>query len=229
MPGIAAAVGSQTGGRSQTAGPAGIALLSVAVGVIALFTLLVAVVDARSRADRQAETQAAANAAAVGAAADLPKGTAAVLRSAGRILVSQKAEGLPGRFGAQAIQVGHWDAAQQSFANGAGEPKAVRITVHLSNDRTLCALFPGKPNGIAHRSQRRRRAGFRGNCDRRRRLRDDGHSLIGLFAQAAATSPGVSHADLNRVATTAWQPRLPTRQIPFTPPLSWRTAAAPIK
>ncbi len=143
MPGIAAAVGSQTGGRSQTAGPAGIALFSVAVGVIALFTLLVAVVDARSRADRQAETQAAANAAAVGAAADLPKGTAAVLRSAGQILVSQKADGLPGRFRAQAIQVGHWDAARQSFANGAGEPKAVRITVRLSNDRTLCALFLG--------------------------------------------------------------------------------------
>jgi Putative Tad-like Flp pilus-assembly len=143
MPGIGTTIGSQTGARSQTAGAAGIVLFSVAVGVMALFTLLVAVSDARSRAERQAETQAAANAAAVGAVADLPKGTAAVLRSAGRILGSQKAEGLPGRFGAQAIQVGHWDAAGQSFVSGAGEPRAVRITVRLSNERTFCALFLG--------------------------------------------------------------------------------------
>jgi hypothetical protein len=144
MPRVGTIVGSQTGARSQTAGAAGLVLFSVAVGVMALFTLILAVADARSRADRQDETQAAANAAAVGAAAALPKGTAAVLRSAGQILGSQKAEGLPGRFGAQAIQVGHWDAARQSFASGAGEPKAVRITVRLSNERTLCALFLGR-------------------------------------------------------------------------------------
>jgi len=143
MPGVGTSIGRQTGSRSQTAGAAGIILFSVAVGVMALFTLLVAVADARSRAERQAETQAAANAAATGAVVDLPKGTAAVLRSAGRILGSQKADGLPGRFGAQAIQVGHWDAGRQSFATGAGAPNAVRITVRLSNDRTLCAQFLG--------------------------------------------------------------------------------------
>ena len=143
MPGVGTKVGSQTGGRSQSAGTAGIVLFSVAVGVMALFALLLALSDARSRAERQAETQAAANAAALGAVADLPKGTAAVLRSAGRILGSQKVEGLPGRFGAQAIQVGCWDAAGQSFTTGAGAPNAVRVTVRLSDERTLCALFPG--------------------------------------------------------------------------------------
>ncbi len=143
MPRVGTIVGSQTGARSQTAGAAGLVLFSVAVGVMALFTLLLAVSDAQSRADRQADTQAAANAAAVGAAADLPKGTAAVLRSAGRVLGSQKVEGLAGRFGAQGIQVGHWDAARQSFVSGAREPNAVRITVRLSNERTLCSLFLG--------------------------------------------------------------------------------------
>jgi hypothetical protein len=143
MPGVGTSIGRQTGSRSQTAGAAGIILFSVAVGAMALFTLLVAVADARSRADRQAATQTAANAAALGAVTDLPKGTAAVLRSAGRILGSQKVEGLPGRFGAEAIQVGHWDAGRQSFATGTGAPNAVRITVRLSNDRTLCAQFLG--------------------------------------------------------------------------------------
>ena len=187
MPGIAAAVGSQTGGRSQTAGPAGIALLSVAVGVIALFTLLVAVVDAdlaptvrpRRRRQRMPRRRAQRPICRKGRPQCSARRDESSFRKRPRAC---RGDSEPRRF--------RWAIGMRPSnrsRTAAGEPKAVRITVHLSNDRTLCALFPGKPNGIAHRSQRRRRAGFRGNCDRRRRLRDDGHSLIGLFAQAAAT------------------------------------------
>ncbi len=154
MPGVGTKVGSQTGRRSQTAGTAGIILFSVAVGVMALFTLLLAVSDARSRAERQAETQTAANAAAAGAVADLPKGTAAVLRSAGRILGSQKVEGLPGRFGAQAIQVGHWDAGRPVVRDRRGSAECRASHGPIERRADSVRPVPGEPNRIADRSQR---------------------------------------------------------------------------
>jgi hypothetical protein len=89
---------------------------------------------------------------------------------------------------------------------------------------------PGEPNRIADRSQRRRPAGYRGSSGRRRSLREDyRHSLTAPSAQPAANLAGV----FTLGPKTSGNQRLATSFAhaanPFTPPLSWRTAAARIK
>jgi hypothetical protein len=108
-----------------------------------LFAFVVATVDRHLRANVRADLQSAANAAAVGSVADLPKGVAAVLRTAGGIVGSQKAERLLPRGGEQEIEIGYWDAAGQSFSTGTTKQNAVRIMIRVRYEQGLFAAFVG--------------------------------------------------------------------------------------
>jgi Putative Tad-like Flp pilus-assembly len=108
---------------------------------MALFAFIAMAVDAQFRAEVRAELQLAANAAAVGSVADLPKGAVAVFRTAGHIIGSRKARPGLGRGCEQKIEIGHWDAAGRSFSTGAAN--AVRITIRVRSEQGLFGPFTG--------------------------------------------------------------------------------------
>jgi hypothetical protein len=159
-------------GRSVTARQEGLGLVLAAVSIIAILALGVMLSDAHFRSEVQAEAQSVANAVAIGSAAELPKGTVPVIRSAGRIFESQKVGSSCRRYGEQEIQIGHWDVDGQSFLTGKVKPNAVRITIRLRRELSLFAAFsdlaprPIEASAIAV-------------------LEGSGHSLV---AEACATS-----------------------------------------
>jgi Putative Tad-like Flp pilus-assembly len=127
--------------RSPSASHAGLMLLLAAATVFAIYTCVIVVADAQGRAAAQAKIQSAANAAAVGSAAVLPKGTVAVVQAACRILESQKARGSYWRGGQHEVQIGHWDAIGQSFSASGAKPNAVRITIRLRSEPRPFAIL----------------------------------------------------------------------------------------
>jgi len=128
--------------RSPSAGQAGFSLGLAAASVVAIYATVMIVADSRVRAEMRAEIQASADAAAVGSVTELPKGTIAVVRAAGRILGSQKAGSLVRRFGSSKVEIGHWDAEGQSFTTSAAKPNAVRIAIRLRDEAAPFAAFP---------------------------------------------------------------------------------------
>jgi Putative Tad-like Flp pilus-assembly len=119
-------------GRSLLAGSAGLALLLAGAGVFAIHLAVVFIVDARARAEMQAKAQSLANAAALGSAAELPRGIISVIRAASSIVGSPDAQRSL-RGSRQEVQVGYWDAERQIFSTGATKPDAVQITIRLAN------------------------------------------------------------------------------------------------
>jgi hypothetical protein len=131
---------STTSARSSSARFAGVALILATVGVLLLYTFVAFTADAQTRAEMLSEAQSAANAAALGSVAEVPRGTIAVIRAASHIIGTRQAQrSLPSA--EQHVMLGHWDAAGQSFATGPGKPNAVQITIRLKNDRQRSAFL----------------------------------------------------------------------------------------
>jgi hypothetical protein len=118
-------------------------LLVAAATVFALYAGVMIVLDTQSRTEAQARIQSAANAAAVGSASELPKGSVAVVQAACRLLASQQTGGSPLLGGQPEVQVGHWDPIAQAFTVCAAKPNAVRITIRLRSAPRLFASSPG--------------------------------------------------------------------------------------
>jgi len=119
--------------KSLSIGHAGLSLVLVAAGVLALYAFVATTLDVQFLAQGQGEAQAMANAAAAASVTELPKGTVAVLSAVSRVLASQKAGNLAGCDRDPEIQIGHWDAAAHSFTTGPGKPNAVRVTIRVRN------------------------------------------------------------------------------------------------
>ena len=124
---------ASTTSRSLSVGHAGLSLVLVAAGVLALYGFVATTLDVQFLAQAQAEAQAMADAAAAASVAELPKGTVAVLGAVSRVLASQKAGRLAASDREPEIQIGHWDAAGHAFSTGVGKPNAVRITIRVRN------------------------------------------------------------------------------------------------
>ncbi len=134
---------SGTNGKSLAVGRAGISLVLVGIGTLAIYQFLVTTVDVQLIAAAQADAQATANAAAAGALADLPNGAVAVIRTAGEIISSRKSVSEAARLGDAEIQVGHWDSADRSFSTGPGKPNAVCTTVRVKKPLSLVGMVFG--------------------------------------------------------------------------------------
>jgi hypothetical protein len=129
--------GTGTTAKSFSVGHAGLSMVLVAAGVLALYVFVATTLDVQFLAQAQGEAQAMANAAAAASATELPKGTVAVLSAVSRVLASQKAGSLAACDRDPEIQIGHWDAAGHSFTTGPGKPNAVRVTIRVRNHGEL--------------------------------------------------------------------------------------------
>jgi Putative Tad-like Flp pilus-assembly len=130
-------------GRSLSVGRAGISLVLVGVGFLALYQFVVTTVDVQLVAAAQADAQATANAAAAGSIADLSNGAVAVIRTAGQIISSRKSVSDAARLGDAEIQIGHWDPADRSFSTGPGKPNAIRTTVRVRKQLSMLGMVFG--------------------------------------------------------------------------------------
>lgn len=135
--------GSGTTGKSLSVGRAGISLVLVGIGALALYQFIVTTVDVQLIAAAQTDAQATANAAAAGSIADLPNGAVAVIRTVGQIISSRKSVSDAARFGDAEIQIGHWDAAGRTFVTGPAKPNAVRTTVRVRKQLGLLGMVFG--------------------------------------------------------------------------------------
>jgi hypothetical protein len=131
------------GKTNKSLSPAGaaFALIVAAAAVLAIYTSVVVVTDVQTCAELRAEAQSIATAAALGSVAQLPKGTAAVVQAASRIVGSQKGPGLRGHSAQQGLEIGHWEEDRQSFECGMAKPNAVRVTIRVTSEAKPFALF----------------------------------------------------------------------------------------
>jgi hypothetical protein len=129
--------GRGANGRSLAPGNTGIVLVITATCVVGIYASVVLAVETRTRSEIEAELQSAANAVAVGSVSQLPKGGIAVLRTASKILGSQKSA----RLASQEVEVGFWDAASEAFTTGASQANAVRITIRVGHEAGALSTF----------------------------------------------------------------------------------------